>query len=174
MAQSAYESPELLFPLEALKRLRASLSELTDPPLLVPVLCPECERGITISGVEDPDGPGGTDLCQGIPCMRPCALDYWPRLLQSFRREAKKVGLLLAAESLGKAHPAYGPEGWPELAHRHYGTDLIPCVERGDSDAFEECLILTDAPQDCWPVELPEGYHPSLPPILCGDCPLES
>lgn len=172
VAQSAYENPELLFPLEVFKRLRASLSELSTPPLLVPVLCPECERGVALSGVEDPDGPGGTDLCQGIPCVRPCALDYWPRLLQSFRRESRRVGLLLAAESLKKDHPVYGPVGWPKLAHRHYGSDLIPCVEREDGSSFEECLILMDAPQDCWPVEPPEGYLPALPPILCDYCPL--
>jgi hypothetical protein len=173
LAVTPYEHPEMLFPLEFYRALSASLGDTK--PDLVPVLCPECERGISMDGVDDPDGPHGTDLCMGIPCVRPCALDYWPGLLKAFRGEEVSVGLLLMTEALGKDHPVYGePRAWAKRAHAHYGNDLIPCIEPEDAGLFESGLILTHAPQDCWPVEPPPGYEPALPPIMCGYCPPNS
>lgn len=167
LAPTPYEHPTLLFPLEFYKTLRATLGSVE----IVPILCPECERGITLDGVADPDGPEGTNLCQGIPCVRPCALDYFPALSQAFRHETQ-TGLLLMSDALGKNHPIFGePRAWAKRSHRHYGLDFLPCVEPEDANAFEQCLILTDAPQDCFPVAPPVGYVPEIPPILCGYCP---
>jgi hypothetical protein len=168
LAPTPYLTPEVLFPLVVFRELKKQINAA-----LLPILCPECERGVTIDGVEDPDGPAGTDLCQGIPCVRPCALDYWPRLLSAFRSETPMVGLLTLTEALGKDHAIYGETGWARHAHRHYGTDLLPTVERRDAANFEHCIIATDAPQSCWPVAPPIGYTPEIPPILCGYCPPE-
>jgi hypothetical protein len=174
VAESPYDQPEILFPLEFYTTLAARLRESGHIPSLVPVLCPECERGVTIDGVHDPDGPHGTDLCQGIPCVRPCALDYGPRLLEAFRHKRILSGVLLMTVALGKNHSIYGrPRAWARRAHRHYGADLIPCVEAEDAENFESALILTDAPQTCWPQEPPPGYTPALPPHKCGSCPPE-
>jgi hypothetical protein len=167
IAPTAYEKPEILFPLAFFKAVRAALPELD----IVPILCPECERGIVLDGVNDPDGPEGTNLCQGIPCTRPCALDYWPRLLAAFRAETPIVGLLALTNALQKNHKVYGEEGWALKAHRHYGTDLLACVEPADTHKFTHGLIATSAPQDCWPVVPPEGYVAAIPPIMCGYCP---
>ena len=167
LAQTAYEKPEILFPLAFFQAVRAAFPRLD----IVPILCPECERGIVVDGVDDPDGPAGTNLCQGIPCVRPCALDYWPRLLEAFRAETKTVGLLALTEALQKKHAVYGEPGWALRAHRHYGTDLLACVEPADAPKFEHCLIATAAPQNCWPVIPPEGYVAAIPPIMCGYCP---
>jgi hypothetical protein len=169
LAPTPYHHPTTFFSLEFFRAVAAA-----GGPRLVPVLCAECERGIRLGDVEDPDGPAGTDLCRGITCSRPCALDYWPALLRAFREEQIETGLLLATEALGRNHPVYGPpRAWAKKAHQHFGLDLIPCVEPEDAFAFESCLIMTDAPQDCWPVAPPEGYVPEVPPIMCGYCPPE-
>ena len=168
VAATAYDNPQVLFPLEFF----LSLQRLTPGRTLIPVLCPECERGIDLSGAEDPDGPHGTNLCRGIPCVRPCALDFWPSLLAAFRNATEEIGLLLATEALEKNHPVYGaPRSWPRLAHAHYGVDLIPCVEPEDAGSFDRSLVLTDAPQDAWPMPPPIGYEPTLPAIMCNYCP---
>ena len=169
IAVTAYQKPEILFPLAFFQAVRAAVPRLE----IIPILCPECERGIVLDGVDDPDGPAGTNLCQGIPCVRPCALDYWPRLLAAFRAEVPTVGLLALTQALQKNHPVYGEPGWALRAHRHYGTDLLPCVEPGDAHKFTHCLIATSALQDCWPVVPPEGYVAAIPPIMCGYCPPE-
>ncbi len=167
-ADTPYQKPELLFPLQFYRELAADLPDHT----LIPVLCPECERGISVDGVDDPDGPTGTDLCQGIPCVSPCAKEYWSSLLAAFRRECPAISLLLLTEASGKNHPIFGePRAWASRAHRHYGTDLLPSVEPEDAFRFEHCLILSDAPQNCWPVAPPPDYVPEVPAIMCGYCP---
>ena len=168
LAPTAYQKPEVLFPFSFWQTAQSKTTVE-----LIALLCPECERGVCVDSVEDPDGPDGTDLCQGIPCVRPCALDYWPRLLDVFRAHCPRIGLLALTEALGKAHPVYGQKGWAQRAHQHYGTDLLPVVELRDAARFTDCLIATAAPQSCWPVEPPEGYVPNIPPIMCGYCPPE-
>jgi hypothetical protein len=168
-ASTPYDHPEVLFPLE----FYAAVVEDLPGRDIVPVLCPECERGVTVGGADDPDGPDGTDLCQGVTCSRPCALDYWPALLRAFRGPTPEIGLLLLTTAFGKDHPVHGsPRAWAVSAHRHYGADLIPCIEPDDADRFDcAALLLTDAPQDCRPVPPPPGYVAEVPPILCGYCP---
>jgi hypothetical protein len=77
--------------------------------------------------------------------------------------------------ALGRDHPVYGaPRAWARLASEHYGSDLTPCIEPEDAFCFSNALILTDAPQTCWPVTPPADYTPELPPIMCGYCPPEA
>jgi hypothetical protein len=168
LASTPYDRPEILFPLE----FYAALSAALPGTRLVPVLCPECERFISLDGVDDPDGPEGTDLCQGIPCGDICTRQYFPKLLTAFRTACEQIGLLLMVDALEKNHAVFGPpRAWATHAHRHYGVDLIACVEPEDASRFEQALILTDAPQDCWPVPPPPGYRAEVPPIMCGYCP---
>lgn len=168
LASTPYDRPEILFPLEFYVSIQALLPERK----LIPVLCPECERLIAIEGVADPDGPHGTDLCQGIPCGDICSVQFFPRLLSAFRKTTESLGLLLMVDALEKNHIVYGhPRQWATLAHRHYGLDLLACVEPPEANAFENALILTDSPQNCWPVVPPPGYRPEVPPIMCGYCP---
>lgn len=178
LAPTAYDNPELLFPREFF----AALASALPGRVLVPVLCPECERFLDLEGVGDPDGPDGTDLCQGVPCV-PCTQQFWPDLLRAFRGAVPTVGLLLLNDALGKDHPVFGPpRAWSRLAYRHYsalGDDtagpraaLIACIEPEDAAAFPgDALILTNAPQDAWPAVPPPGYIPEVPPIQCGYCP---
>ena len=168
LASTPYDRPEILFPLEFYSALAAAVPNAD----LVPVLCPECERFISLDGVDDPDGPEGTDLCMSIPCGSICTNQYFPQLLHGFRDRCEHVGLLLMVDALEKNHPVFGaPRAWATHAHRHYGTDLIACVEPDDANTFGHALILTDARQDCWPVAPCEGYRAEVPPIMCGYCP---
>ena len=125
-----------------------------------PILCPECEWGFALGGVDSPDGPQGTNLCGGIR-HDATSLDYWPELLERFRRLGgslfvPQVGLLLLCEALRKNHPVYGaPRNWPVLAHSHYGLDLFPCIEPADATKFNDCAIVLDAPQTISPKPAP-------------------
>lgn len=176
VARTAYDRPEVLFPRELFAALSAALPGRD----LVPVLCPECERFLDLEGVEDPDGPNGTNLCRSVPCV-PCTQQFWPDLLAAFRAAVPNVGLLLLNDALGKNHPVFGPpRSWSHLAYRHYsrpGADrsapLIACVEPAAAGAAEadEVLIVTDAPQNAWPAAPPPGYIPTVPAIQCGYCP---
>jgi len=179
LAPTAYDRPEVLFPRELFAALSAALPGRD----LVPVLCPECERFLDLDGsVPDPDGPGGTDLCRGVPCV-PCTQEFWPLLLAAFRAATPAVGLLLMNDALGKNHPVFGaPRAWSRLAYRHYSAPddavnrppLIACVEPEDAEAFPgDALFLTDAPQKAWPAAPPPGYVPEVPAIQCGYCPPE-
>jgi hypothetical protein len=171
IAESPYNKPIILFPLVFWQTLQTRFPER----VIVPILCPECERGIVLDGVDDPDGPAGTNLCQGIPCVRPCALDYWVRLLAAFRTATPRVGLLLLTRALEKDHSVYGEIGWAKRAHRHYGEGLLATIEPEDAEKFEgDALLCTDAPQTAYPLAPPEGFVPKLPPIMCGYCPPES
>lgn len=168
LASTPYDRPEVLFPLEFYTAVTARAPDRR----FIPVLCPECERFVQLDGVDDPDGPEGTDLCQGIPCGDICTLQYFPKLLAGFREQVEPIGLLLMVDALDKNRPVFGaPRQWAQRAHRHYGTDLIACVEPEDAARFEQVLILTDAPQSCWPVPPPPDYRAEVPAIMCGYCP---
>ena len=168
LASTPYDRPEVLFPLE----FYSAITSMLPGRQIVPVLCPECERFIQLDDVDDPDGPNGTDLCRGIPCGNICTLQYFPKLLAGFRKTASQIGLLLMVDALDKNHAVFGsPRRWARIAHNYYGADLIACVEPQDANAFGPALILTDAPQECWPVAPPPGYRAEVPPIMCGYCP---
>jgi len=153
VAPTPYDRPDKFFTVELLREVCRRNPDRS----WIPVFCPECERGVEVDGVIDPDGPQGTDLCQGVACDTPCADDYGPRLLEALRRESDRVGILLLEEAFEKP-------GWAKGAHRHYGVDLMPCVEPNQASQFEEALIVTASPQDCWPVHPPEGYVPVVEP----------
>jgi hypothetical protein len=168
IAPSAYHHPEVLFPLRFFQEVKARITDRR----IIPVLCPECERGILMDGVEDPDGPDGTDLCQGVLCMSPCSREFFPRLLAAFREAADSIALVLTVDALCKNHPLFGePRAWAKRAWRHYGSDLLPVVEPEDADAFPDALIAFAYDQSVEPRPRPAGYRPSEPPVACGGSP---
>lgn len=168
IAATAYENPEVLFPLEFARRLQARNPQSQ----ILPVLVPECERGFRLGHVEDPDGPEGTNLCQGIPCQHPCALDYFPRLLAAFREEFGRVAIMLSVSVLEKGYAVFGePGAWSALAHRHYGTDLIPVVDPREAARFKTPAVITGYDFEFAPMSPPPGFSPTIPPIMCGYCP---
>lgn len=168
VAPTTYENPAVRFPAEFFRALVSARPNLE----WVPIVCPECERGVEIDGVFDPDGPHGTDNCRGVACVRPCALDFFPALLADLRAIAPRIGLLLTVDALEKDHPIFGPpRAWAVRANRHYGQDLLPVVEPPDAYAFQDALILTDVPQSVVPVAPPPGYIATVPAIRCGGCP---
>jgi hypothetical protein len=63
--------------------------------------------------------------------------------LHAFRGHALTIALLLLTGAFGKGHPVYGPpRAWAASAHRHYGADLIPCIEPEDADRFDGVTLL--------------------------------
>jgi hypothetical protein len=71
-----------------------------------------------------------------------------PELLERFRKWAgslfvPQIGIHLGCDALGCKRQEHRESlSWQMLAHEHYGSDLIPCVEPDDADRFESCLIL--------------------------------
>jgi hypothetical protein len=113
IAPSPYERPETFFSVVFLHALRRRLPGTA----LVPIICEECETGITMDGIESPDDVLGE--CHGVPC-RPCSTDYYPRLIDSLRDEPR-VGLLSFYKLWRRNVPLWGPEaGWVGAVLRRY------------------------------------------------------
>jgi hypothetical protein len=164
VAPGTYQRPEILFPWEFFLAARSAAPGVE----LTPILCPECERGIEVGPADDPDGPGGTDLCQGVGCMSPCADDFWPRLRDRFIASGP-AGIVLTVDALRKNHPVYGPpRAWAEACWRANGAAMIPVIEPEDAGRFDQAIIVESYRQDCWPEAPPPGYEPSEPPIACS------
>lgn len=166
--ESPFDLPDRFFSEMFFESLVHEVWNLERPLQVVPILCPGCERGMSLGHIPDPDGPAGTNRCVDAKCAVPCSGDYWPTLLQRFLAWrgslfVPHIGLLLLCDGLERNHPVYGaPRSWPILAHSHYGQDLLPCIEPEDADKFRNCLIALDAPQNVWPVDSPSGYEISL------------
>jgi hypothetical protein len=113
IAPSPYERPETFFSVVFLNELRRRLPGMT----LVPIICEECEAGITMDGIDSPDELLGK--CHGVPC-RPCSTDYYPRLIDSLVDEPR-VGLLSFYKLWRRNVPLWGPEaGWVGAVLRRY------------------------------------------------------
>jgi hypothetical protein len=156
----------------------------------VPIICGECEIGVTMGGVESPDEQLGT--CRGIPCSRPCALVYWPGLVSAFAEPnggAAWKGILAPYKLFGRDVPLYGKtaawvgasvahyreydaearliavvQGW-EVTSEEIGAQIEQALTQGAAGA----LILEEPLNQSWqPAPLPAYYAPVIPPILCG------
>jgi hypothetical protein len=191
IAPTPYKDPDTFFS----KRFwEACVERLQEKGLsranVVPILCGECEIGISMNGVESPDEQLGT--CRGIPCSRPCALVYWPKMVRAFAEAeggAQWKGLLTPYKLFGRDVPLYGDTAaWVGASIAHYReveptANLIAVVQGWDVEPeevtaqFEQALgqgaggvLVLDEPLDqSWtPIPLPEGYVPEIPPIMCG------
>lgn len=113
IAPSPYESPAVFFPLVFLNEMRRRLPGVN----LIPVICSECEAGVTMDGIESPDEILGE--CHGVPC-RPCSVDYYPRFIDALREEPR-VGLLSFYKVWRRDVPLWGAEaGWVGAVLRRY------------------------------------------------------
>jgi hypothetical protein len=194
IAPAPYQNPDVFFSQvfwRACADAIANLSVNALPPSRVfPVICGECEIGVTMGGVESPDERRGT--CRGIPCSRPCALVYWPGLVRSLAAERGRpsaVGLLTPYRLFDRDTPLYGgTAAWVGASAAHYreydpNASLIAVVQGWDVTQDELAaqkeqairngaagLLVLEEPleQSWWPVAPPADYVPSIPPVLCG------
>ena len=136
LASTPYDRPEVLFPLEFYTALAASAGYE--------------HRSRPVSGVRtvhrsrrraDPDGPEGTDSVPGHSLRRHLHAPVFSQASRRVSQTTERIGLLLMVDALEKNHAVFGPpRRWAARAHRHYGTDLIACVEPQDADRFEHAL----------------------------------
>ena len=92
----------------------------------VPVLTSECESGVTVCGVRDPERKGGFGT---MDCTVPCATRTFPRLVDTLKGEGR-IGLLCLAKEFGRNIPLYGEEyAWVRgNVERLRGLDAPPIV----------------------------------------------
>jgi hypothetical protein len=166
VAPSPYDHQDAYFTaifLDAARRANPSLK-------LIPVVCPECERGVTVGEVFSPEDQTG--YCKSVDCSDPCALYYYPGLLRALAG-LERVGLLCAYKALGRDLPLYGGQAawvganisrYAEHAPREnlvavlQGWDVSEEEVRAQKDAAASAgassLILSRLPldQSYWPV----------------------
>ncbi|MCH7760194.1 hypothetical protein IIA15_02155 [candidate division TA06 bacterium] len=88
---------------------------------VIPVIVEECEAGVTVGGVKDPE----TTLGYGrILCVHPDGVDTYPKLIRTLG-SLKKVGLLSLYKVFERDDPAYGPEAaWTgAILERYHSVD---------------------------------------------------
>ena len=85
------------------RRVAAALNGIE----VIPVITEECEAGITVSGVEDPERSLGYGR---MSCRNPCAARFYGRLIDDLH-VLPRVGLLALYRTFGRDVPEYGPEG---------------------------------------------------------------
>lgn len=182
IAPTPYANPDVFFSEVFLRTCQEAVPGM---PVL-PVVCGECEIGITMAGVESPDEMLG--MCRGIPCSRPCALVYYPGLARALERQPR-VGLLTPYKLFGRDVPLYGgTAAWVRAAvERHLslapktslfavtqGWGVSPAertaqIEQARAGGAEGILVLETPIDQSWkPVEPPPGYRPIIPPVKCG------
>jgi hypothetical protein len=106
VAPSPYDHADVFFTDMFVRELARRRPELR----FVPVLCPECERGVRVGAAESPED--STGYCRDINCSDPCALFYYPGLVRALAR-LDSVALLCAYKELRRDLPMYGgPAGW--------------------------------------------------------------
>ena len=82
------------------------------------MLCEECENGLDVGKAKTPDALSGA--CHGIPCLHPCALDYYPGLIRSISSPTP-VALLTLVKSLKRDRHEYGgPAAWVSAVVERY------------------------------------------------------
>ncbi len=191
IAPTPYQNPEVFFSKVFWEACIEALdSEDYTRENVIPILCGECEIGVTIAGVESPDSTLGT--CRGIPCSRPCAQVYWPNMVRAFAETqggGRWKGILTPYKLFGRDVPLYGETAaWVGGSVAHYrefdnDANLIAVVQGWDVQAEEigsqidqatangakGILILEEPLDQSWePVPVPNDYKATIPPIMCG------
>ena len=152
---------------------------------IVPVICSECEIGVTIGGIVNPDL---TALhCHGVTCGNPCGGIYYPGLIRALAAQSC-VGLLSFYRLFGRDIPLYGGEAaWCAAILDGYrqqnpagqvisvlqGWDVpdgaleaqIAQSRRGGADG--QLIALCPIEQSWWPVPVP-ARELHLEGHLCG------
>lgn len=131
IAPSPYEHKELFFTSMFLDALRAKLPAIR----ITPIICPECEQGVVMGTVANPDAQ--TRYCNSINCSDPCGGFYYPGLIRALGG-LERVGLLCTYKALGRDIPVYGGKAaWVAANIERYGehgpvTKLIPVLQGWD------------------------------------------
>ena len=190
IAPTPYTNPDVFFSQVFWNACTQALKKRLAKFQIVPIICGECEIGVTMGTVESPDEQRGT--CRGIACSRPCALVYWPGLVRSLALEQNgpsAVGLLTPYKLFDRDVPLYGPTAaWVGASLSHYqeydpnanliavvqGWDVTPeelgaQLEQAATHGAGGVLILEEPlEQSWWPLAPPNDYLPSIPPAMCG------
>jgi hypothetical protein len=103
VAPSPYDRQDVYFTAIFMDALKAEHPELK----MIPVICPECERGVAVGEAFSPEDQTG--YCHSVSCADPCALFYYPGLLRALAG-LESVGLLCAYKALGRDVPLYGEQ----------------------------------------------------------------
>lgn len=152
---------------------------------IVPVICSECEIGVTIGGIVNPDL---TALhCHGVTCGNPCGGIYYPGLVRALA-DRDCVGLLSFYRLFGRDLPLYGDEAaWCAAildGYRQQNPDkpVISVLQGWDVDAAAldaqieqsrrggadgQLIALCPIDQSWWPVAVP-ARELHLEGHLCG------
>ena len=101
IAPSPYEHKEIFFTSLFLDALAAKLPLMR----ITPIICPECEQGVVMGTVANPDAQ--TRYCNSINCSDPCGGYYYPGLVRALGG-LERVGLLCTYKALRRDIPIYG------------------------------------------------------------------
>ncbi len=187
IAPTPYANPDVFFPQVFWHACAHAMVDTLPISRICPIICGECEIGVTLGGVESPDEQLGS--CRGIPCARPCAQVYWPGLVRALAAERggpSAVGLLTPYKLFGRDVPLYGDTAaWVGASVTHYreydpaaqviavtqGWDVTPeelaaQIEQAASNGAWGTLVLEEPlDQSWWPAAPPADYAPIVPPV---------
>jgi hypothetical protein len=113
----------------------------------IPIITEECEGGIEVCGVTDPERTLGYGR---MSCRNPCAVDSYRRLIEQLS-PLPRVGLLTLYQTFGRNVPEYGPEAaWIGcVIERYHGHDpsqtVIAILEGWDVTAEQVEAQVTQA-----------------------------
>ena len=131
IAPSPYEHREIFFTLLFLDALNAKVPSMS----ITPIICPECEQGVVMGTVANPDAQ--TRYCNSINCADPCGGFYYPGLVRALSG-LEGVGLLCTYKALRRDIPLYGEKAaWVAANINRFGehgpvTKVIPVLEGWD------------------------------------------
>lgn len=103
VAPSPFTHTEDYFTVRFLEAVTAACEGLH----VIPVICSECEIGVTIGGIVNPDL--SALHCHGVTCGNPCGGIYYPGLIRALSSQTC-VGLLSFYQLFGRNIPLYGDE----------------------------------------------------------------
>jgi hypothetical protein len=174
IAPSPYENPDVFFSQVFWRACADALTDTLPISRIIPIICGECEIGVTMNGVDSPDELRGT--CRGITCSRPCAQVYWPGLVRALALKQggpEAVGLLTPYKLFDRDVPLYGgTAAWVGASVAHYreidpdgrviavaqGWDVTPdelaaqVEEAAYSGAMGVLILEEPLDQSWWPV----------------------
>jgi len=181
VAPSPFTHTEDYFTVRFVEAVTAAHPDLT----IVPVICSECEIGVTIGGLANPDLMTGH--CHGITCGNPCGGVYYPGLVRALAGQPL-VGLLSFYRLFGRDRALYGDEAaWCAAIFDGYRqqnpTGAVVALVQGwnlptefiaaqteqarRGGASGELIALFPVDQSWWPVAVPtRDLH--LEGHLCG------
>lgn len=136
IAPSPYEHKDVYFTSLFMDALKARMPSIS----FTPIICPECEQGVVMGRVANPDAQ--TRYCNSINCSDPCGGFYYPGLVRALGG-LDRVGLLCTYKALRRDLPVYGgTAAWVASNIGRYGehapvTKLMPVIQGWDVSGEE-------------------------------------